>query len=271
MTARLVDPAQFGPWAVITGGSAGIGLATAKHLAASGVAPVLVARRPDRLARAAAELSADYGVDCRTVALDLSRPDFLDPLRRATDDLDVGLFVGNAGFANPGELLRLERDELLRAVQIKVSTNLVLVHHFGNRLLARRRGGLLLVSSIGGLAGVPYVSNTAGVEAYVLALGEGLHVELARHGLHVTVLRPGPTETESMAKMGVDPADMPLRPMSADEVARQGLRALQANRPTHVAGAANRLMARLLPRRLATTLMGTMIGRRFAAPLLEAP
>jgi uncharacterized protein len=164
--------------------------------------------------------------------------------------------------------LTLEREELLRAVRLKVCANLTLVHHFGRRLVARGRGGILLVSSIGGLAGVPYVANTAGVEAYVLNLGEGLHVELARRGVHVTVLMPGPTLTESMAKMGVDPAEMPLRPMSAERCAAEGLSALSRNRATHVAGSVNRFMAKLMPRAVATTLMGNMIGKKFARKAL---
>ena len=120
------------------------------------------------------------------------------------------------------------------------------------------------------MAGVPYVANTAGVEAYVLNLGEGLHAELAGRGVHVTVLMPGPTLTESMAKMGVDPAEMPMAPMSAERCAAEGLTALSRNRATHIAGRANRFMARLMPRALATSVMGAMIGKKFARGALLA-
>jgi short-subunit dehydrogenase len=155
-------------------------------------------------------------------------------------------------------------------VRVKADANLTLVHHFGRRLAARGRGGILLVSSIGGLAGVPYVANTAGVEAYVLNLGEGLHVELEPRGVHVTVLMPGPTLTESMAKMGVDPSDMPMRPMSAERCAAEGLGALARNRATYVAGRMNRIMAKILPRSVATSMMGAMIGKKFAHRALGA-
>lgn len=268
--SRLVDPERFGPWAVVTGASSGIGRELARHLAASGLSLVLVARRLERLEELCRELHGTFGVQARAVRADLSAEGFLEEVERATADVDVGLFVGNAGFANPGELWTLDRAELVRAVNLKVVANLTLVHHFARRLVARGRGGVLLVSSVGGLNGVPYVANTAGVEAYVLALGEGLHVELAPHGVRVTVLMPGPTLTESMSKMGVDPAEMPMRPMSAVEVAAQGLRALQAGRATHVAGRVNRLVARLLPRSLATSMMGAMIGKKFAGRVLAA-
>lgn len=263
MTA-LVDQKMFGPWAVVTGASSGIGKAIAEHLAASGLHVVLVARRVDRLDHVGRGLAREFGVDYRVVEADLAEDGFLERIDRATETLDVGLLVGNAGFANPGELLTIALPELLRGTRIKVATNLTLVHHFGRKLVARGRGGILLVSSVGGLAGVPYVTNTGAVEAYVLSLGEGLHVELKRHGIHVTVLMPGPTLTESMGKMGVDPAEMPMKPMSAERVAWEGLKALQANRATHVAGRMNRLMSRLMPRSVATAVMGAMIGKKFA-------
>jgi hypothetical protein len=265
-----LDKHRFGPWAVVTGSSSGIGKALARHLASCGINVVLVARRAAQLDSVGAEITREFSVEYRVVVADLATPQFFDLVDAATSDLDVGLVVGNAGFASPGEFLTIDRDELLRAVRLKVDANLTLVHHFGQRLVARGRGGILLVSSIGGLAGVPYVANTAGVEAYVLSLGEALHVELARSGVHVTVLMPGPTLTESMAKMGVDPSDMPMKPMTAERCAAEGLHALARNRATHVAGRMNRVIAKLLPRSLATSMMGSMIGKRFARTALAA-
>lgn len=267
----IVDQKTFGPWALVTGASAGIGKAMSQHLAASGLNLVLVARGLARLEQVGRDLATRYGIQYRAIQADLAEDGVLQKVGPATDALDVGLVVGNAGFANPGELLTIDREEMLRGIRIKVTTNLTLVHHFGRKLITRGRGGVLLVSSVGGLAGVPYVTNTAAVEAYVLSLGEGLHVELKRHGVNVTVLMPGPTLTDSMAKMGVDPADMPIRPMSAERVAWEGLRALQGNRPTHIAGRINRVMSRLMPRPIATRMMGAMIGKKFAGKRLVAP
>jgi hypothetical protein len=270
MTKARLDPRTFGPWAVVTGSSSGIGRAIARHLGSSGINVVLVARREEQLEAAGREIAREFSVDYRVVKADLTEPSAVENVLRATADLDVGTLVGNAGFASPGEFLSIDRAELLRAVRIKVDANLTLVHHFGQRLVARGRGGILLVSSIGGLAGVPYVANTAGVEAYVLNLGEGLHVELKRRGVHLTVLMPGPTLTESMAKMGVDPSEMPMKPMSAERCAAEGLGALSRNRATHVAGGVNRLMAKLMPRSAATWMMGNMIGKTFARGALAA-
>lgn len=266
----LVDKKIFGPWAVVTGASSGIGRAMSRHLAASGLNVVLVARRLDQLQTLGRELAADFGVEHRAVKADLTEEGFLEKIEDATRTLDVGLVIGNAGFATPGEFLTVELEDLLRCVRLKVTANLSLAHHFGRRLAQRGRGGLLLVSSIGGLAGIPYVANNAATEAYVLTLGEGLHLEMKQLGLHMTVLMPGPTLTESMSKMGIDPADMPMKPMSAEQCAAEGLAALQSNRATHIAGRMNRVMSRLMPRSVATRVTGAMIGKKFARKALAA-
>ena len=210
MNRSFVDKKRFGQWAIVTGSSSGIGAELATQLAASGLDVVLVARRLDKLEALGRALASEHGVQYRTVQADLSQPGFFEAITAVTDALDIGLFVGNAGFANPGELWTIKRSELFRAVHLKVNANLELVHHFAPRLVTRGRGGILLTSSVGGLNGVPYVSNTAAIEAYVLTLGEGLHRELKPHGVYVSVLMPGPTLTESMAKMGVDPSKICL-------------------------------------------------------------
>jgi short-subunit dehydrogenase len=64
-----------------------------------------VARREDRLRSLAVELERDYSVRTRVVAVDLTRDDLLDSIRDATDDIEVGLLVNNAGFATSGNLL----------------------------------------------------------------------------------------------------------------------------------------------------------------------
>jgi hypothetical protein len=74
-----------------------------------------------------------------------------------------------------------------------------------------------------------------------------------------------------MAKMGVDPSAMPMKPMTAERCAAEGLSALARNRATHVAGRMNRIMAKLMPRSVATSMMGAMIGRTFARKALTAP
>ena len=92
MTVAL-DKKRFGPWALVTGASSGIGKEFARQVAASGINIVLVARREDLLKEVGVEFSKRYGVEHRVVVLDVSREDFIGQLASATDDLDIGLVV----------------------------------------------------------------------------------------------------------------------------------------------------------------------------------
>jgi uncharacterized protein len=108
MRAAL-DKERFGPWALVTGASSGIGKEFARQIAASGIDIVLVARREDLLKEVGVEFSKRFGVEHRVIVLDVSREDFIGRLASATDDLDIGLVVSNAGTGNSGEFLKLER------------------------------------------------------------------------------------------------------------------------------------------------------------------
>ena len=119
MRAAL-DKKRFGPWALVTGASSGIGKEFARQIAASGINIVLVARREDLLKEVGVEFSKRYGVEHRVVVFDVSREDFIGQLASATDDLDIGLVVSNAGTGNPGEFLKLDR-QLLQAT-LRLST-----------------------------------------------------------------------------------------------------------------------------------------------------
>src|ERR1700681_4676036 len=108
MRAAL-DKERFGPWALITGASSGIGEEFARQIAASGINIVLAARREHLLKEAGLEFSKRYGVEHRVVVLDLSQEGFIAGLADATHDIDIGLVVSNAGTPNPGEFLKLDR------------------------------------------------------------------------------------------------------------------------------------------------------------------
>ena len=92
-----IDKNKFGPWAIVTGASSGIGKEFARQLAASGLNLVLVARRLPVLEEVGRGLAKEFGVAYRAVGVDLSDEGFLETLAEATRDLDVGLVISNAG------------------------------------------------------------------------------------------------------------------------------------------------------------------------------
>jgi uncharacterized protein len=264
-----IDPHTFGPWAIVTGASSGIGKEFARQLAASGLHVVLVARRLSTLEELGGRLTTEFGVQYRAVGVDLAEEHFLSKLEEATHDLDIGLVVSNAGMWMLGDFVTMDDRRLQRSLRLNVEAHLDVAHHFGQHLAQRRRGGLLLTASTAGLQGIPFSAEYAAAKAYVLALGEGLHGELQKVGVHVTVLLPGATETPLLAASGFDLPSI-LKPMSPEQCVAEGLAALSANRATHIAGRMNRLLAALIPRRLATRMYGSLSAQVLAKRSAEA-
>ena len=122
----------------------------------------------------------------------------------ATDDLEVGLLISNAGGPLPGQFLGLSSDTLFGQVRLDVHTPLQLIHHFVPAMAARGRGGLILVSAMGATSGLPMVATTSAGKSFVESLGRSLHGEFAELGLNTTVLIVGPTDTRVIDMLGLD-------------------------------------------------------------------
>ena len=255
---------RFGPWALVTGASSGIGAEFARQLAAAKLNVVLAARRQTLLEQLGGELQGRFGVQTRSIRTDLSEPDAVARLAAAVVDLDIGLVVSNAGTGNPGSFLHEDRDELMQRFRLNALSHLDIAHHFSPRLAARRRGGLILGGAMGAAHGIPFMANDAGSKAFVESFGESLHVELKRQGVHVTVLVVPPTDTAILAKFGLDPTNMPMKPMSPRQCAAEAIRAIERNQSRCLPGATNRLMSALVPVSVARTLMGRMIEQTLA-------
>src|SRR5580692_2232936 len=263
MTVAL-DKKRFGPWALVTGASSGIGKGFARQIAASGINVVLVAWREDLLKEAGVELSKRYGVEHRVVVLDVSREDFIRQLAPATADLDIGLVVSNAGTGNPGEFLKLDRQLLQATLRLSTMAHLDIAHHFGAKLTERRRGGIILAGAMGAENGVPCMANDGAAKAYVHSLGEALHYEFKPLGVYVTVLAAGFTNTAVLEKFGLDPKTMPMKPMSVEQCVSEGLSGLRKNRSKIVPGRLNRILNALVPASLARKMEADILGKALA-------
>jgi uncharacterized protein len=264
MTVAL-DKKRFGPWALVTGASSGIGKEFAQQIAASGINIVLVARREDLLKEVGVEFSKRYGVEHRVVVLDVSREDFIRQLASATDDLDIGLVVSNAGTGNPGEFLKLDRQLLEETLRLNTMSHLDIAHYFGGKLAERRRGGLILVGAMGAENGIPCMANDGGAKAYVHSLGEALHYEFKPLGVYVTVLAAGVTNTAVLEKFALDPKTMPMKPMSVEQCVSEGLSGLVKNRSRIVPGRLNRILNALVPASLTRKMLADLLGKGLAS------
>lgn len=232
---------QFGPWAVIAGGSDGIGGAFAREAASRGLDVALIARRDAPLEALARSLEAEFGVATRTIQADLTSDDIGQTVSRATEALEVGLFVYNAG-SNPaaGHFLDQTVDDALFLVSLSCRAPVVLAHHFGARLRERGRGGMILMSSLASLAGSGNQAAYAATKAFDTTLAEGLWVELAPSGVDVLGVLAGATRTETMMEQEPEAfADA----MDPGEVARGALDHLGKG-PNWIPGSENQAMAK---------------------------
>jgi uncharacterized protein len=256
-----VDSKRFGPWALITGASSGIGREFARQIAASHINVVLVARRQALLEALGTELSQDFGVKHRVVVADLSNEAFIAGLADVTHDLDIGLVISNAGSGNPGRFTDKDREELAMTLRLSALAHAELALHFGRKLVRRGTGGLLFVGAMGADTGAAFMAHDAGAKAYVQSLGLGLHEEFKPRGVYVTVLPPGPTDTPVLAKFGLDPKTMPIKPMKVDQTVAEGLNALAANRAIIIPGRMNRIMRAILPVTVTRSMMMKMFEK----------
>jgi short-subunit dehydrogenase len=238
---------------LITGASAGIGTELARVFASNGHRLVLVARRADRLAALAGEITAGGGAAPVVVACDLEQPDASDRIAAAlaAAGVEVEYVVNNAGFGMFGRAVELDRAQQLGmiAVNIRAMTDLSL--RFADQLI-RHRGGILNVASIAGFLPGPGMAVYYASKAYVLSFSEALRGELAPSGVRVTVLCPGPVPSEFQARAGFEPGfDSAILNVSPADVAKAGYRGLMANKRAVLPGLGVKLvpfMLRLFPR-----------------------
>jgi short-subunit dehydrogenase len=241
---RLRD--RYGPWAVVTGASSGIGRAIAQRLAGAGLNLVIAARRREVLDGLAAELMAAFGVEVRAVAVDLAGSSGVETLARQTETLDVGLFVASAGFGTSGDFVASEIAAELEMIDVNCRAVVATSHVFVRRFVARGRGGLLLLSSLVAFQGVPRAASYAATKAFIQSFAEGLGHELAPRGVDVLATAPGPVGSgfgaRAAMKMGL--VQMP------DDVAGATLRALGRRRTVRPGLLAKllELSLKLLPR-----------------------
>ncbi|MFI9411328.1 SDR family NAD(P)-dependent oxidoreductase [Nocardia gamkensis] len=228
-----MDIQKYGPWAVIAGGSEGVGAAFAEQLAERGMNLVLLARKEAPL-QATAENCRAHGVEVRTLSVDLLAADALDRVRRVTDDLTVGLFIYNAGANTYGhEFVTGDLDRFQAVIDLNITVQLKLVQHFGALMRERRRGGLLLVGSVSGFLGSAQISVYSAVKSFCRTFAEGLWLEMRDHDVDVLELVLGLTRTPAMARAGLKMDTPGLLISDPADVAAQGLANL-ANGPVVV-------------------------------------
>lgn len=182
-------------YAVITGASSGIGTEFAKRLAKEGYPLVLVARRKERLE----ELAKALQTDCIVITADLSDMDACKKFMDDISELNIDVFINNAGFGFCGETVNIDDETELNMIDLNVKSLHLLTKLVLKKMVSKNQGYILNVASSAGLlpAG-PYMSAYYATKAYVTSFTRGVAEELRQRNSNVYIgcLCPGPVDTE---------------------------------------------------------------------------
>jgi short-subunit dehydrogenase len=255
---------RYGPWALVAGASVGIGADFCRQIAAEGLNVVLVSRSVHKLEVLASELRDAHSVETRVAGIDLAAPGAEAELFAATDGIDIGLFVYNAGADSLNTyFLDVPAEEWHGMLRRNCTVPMLASHHYATAMVGRKRGGILLVTSGAAWAGGGRLTTYGGTKAFDLVFGEGLWAELRQDNVDVLSLVVGATDTPalraSLDKFGVTVDDVVQMSPLADsaDVAREGLEHL-GDGPTWQVGApdgAGPSLLATLPRRQAVELI----------------
>ena len=257
------------PVTVVTGGSEGIGFELARRFALAGNVVMLIARRPELLAQAAAEIRAEAKVDVIVLPLDVTAADAAEQIEAAlaAHGAYADVVVNNAGIGLAGPFDAHASADVLRLVDLNVRALTHLTHHFLPGMRVRGRGGILNVASIGGYAPGPNQAAYYASKAYVLSLSEAIAAETAGEGVRVCALAPGPVNTRWHEKAGAQNAFYRsfVPPASARSVAWAGYVGFLLGLRVTVPGLVNPFMAvamRIMPHRIVIPIIGVLLRPR---------
>jgi uncharacterized protein len=183
---------EYGPWAIVSGASSGIGLEITERLAESGFNLLIHSRSENTLQEIARRLRATYHVEVTTVASDVSEFSGVQKIIEAAQTLPIGLLVASAGYGTSGEFIHASVHAETNMLRVNCEALLSLTHHFAQKFSAQKRGGIILMSSMVAFQGVAFSANYAATKAYVQSLAEALAEELKPYGVDVLAAAPGP-------------------------------------------------------------------------------
>lgn len=227
--------------ALITGASAGLGVEFANQLAARDIDLILVARRKEKLEEVASDLAKKHGVEVKTYAADLADPTAPANLFDAVtqDGLKVDYLVNNAGSAGPKLFEEKEWAPQAAFLELMMTSVTHLCHHFIPPMQERAFGRVVNISSFAGRLARPAGGHYGPSKAYIIAVSEELSLMLKGTGVHVSALCPGFTHTDFHQAAGLMDMKNSLPKFmwyDASVVVREGLDAVERNRPIRVSG-----------------------------------
>jgi short-subunit dehydrogenase len=259
-----LPPPSPGSTCLVTGASSGIGADIARELARRGHGVALVARREERLAELAGELSGEHGIRAETFECDVTDADARGRLLDEVEErgLSVEVLINNAGFGSGGAFHELDGAGETAMVRTNVEALVALTSAYLPGMVERRRGAVLNLGSLIAFQPVPFQATYGATKAFVLSFTESIHEEIRGTGVTITALCPGPVRTEFGEAGGFGGADERIPDfvwLTSEQVARAGVEGLERGQRVVVPGTLNRIGA----------LSGQHTPRALLLPLLR--
>jgi NAD(P)-dependent dehydrogenase (short-subunit alcohol dehydrogenase family) len=248
ITARAIRTARYtlrDKVVLITGGSRGLGLVLARHICAQGGSVALIARDPEELARANADLAARGGA-VLTIQCDLLDATQIEAAVRQIIDRfgKIDILINSAGIIEVGPLEHMAREDFEQAMRLHFWAPFELVSRIVLEMRTWGGGRIVNISSIGGKVAVPHLAPYSVSKFALTGFSDAIRAELARDNIHVTTVAPGMMRTGShvnakfKGKHDVEfawfaaAAGAPLVSMNADRAARKILTACRRGQPS---------------------------------------
>jgi short-subunit dehydrogenase len=234
-----------GKYALITGGSSGIGYELAKLFAKDGYNLIVVSRNQEHLDRVQSELEQQFKIEVQSISKDLSLKE--SPLEIynevKTKGIDVDVLVNDAGQGVFGEFIDTDIDRELEIIQLNIGAYVVLTKCFLKDMVARGAGKILNVGSIAGEMPGPWQSVYHGTKAFINSWSEAIRSEVKDKGVTVTVLLPGATDTDFFSKADMENSKIVQESKLSDpaKVAQDGFDALMSGDDKIVSGLKNKV------------------------------
>ncbi|KAK9509332.1 hypothetical protein O3M35_006673 [Rhynocoris fuscipes] len=193
---------KYGPWAVITGSTDGIGKEFAMEYAKRGLNICLISRSISKLQDTANQIVNKYGVNTKFIQADFSRTDVYDNIRKELSDLDIGILVNNVGIAmeTPEPFLHENEDFYWRILNVNIAAAVMMTSIVLPGMVARNRGLIVNMGSQTGIIPVPYMSVYSSSKAFINMFSTCLELELENKNIRVQCLLGGWIHTKLMDK-----------------------------------------------------------------------
>jgi len=257
------------PYALVAGGSKGIGYGIAEALAKRKYNLILIARHPDSLLAAKNKLEAEYHVNVETLAKDLSLETSAGEIAKwcVEKDIPLKMLCNVAGYGGAMDYLSLPLDSLRYMVRLNVESCMSLCLTLLPLLEKNAPSYILNVASMAAFAPIPVKNLYSATKSAILFFSYSLSYQLAQKKISVSCLNPGPVFTkpeiikDTKEKMGWFGMQMAISPKKVGEIA---VRRTLKGRLVIVPGALAKITSivlRALPRRLVVAVYDK-VGRK---------